>query len=356
MKKKLVVNLAMIGERPTGLGVYSLVCAGIAEKFDSVVICNGAYTRFNLCRIASPSEIAIGGGRFAAVRRFFWLRRVKLGAEAVVYSPTHHGLPRARGQIITIHDLICLRFPRQHLVQFLYFKYILPSIVKRCAAVFTVSETSKNDIIQNYDVEPDRVFVVPNSIDSTRFFPSVEVPVSDYLLMVGARYSHKNVVEVLENSELWSSRYKLVVTSCSGRYREELDKLIAKLGIESAVQFHDYVDDEKLLGLYQNCAALIYPSLWEGFGIPPLEALACGRPVIASDIPVHREVLAGAAIYVKLGQASSWRHALDALADADGCEVRRVAGHDRVSYFSRENSLSKLREALLKVNSGLEEL
>ncbi|HDS1836468.1 TPA: glycosyltransferase family 4 protein [Stenotrophomonas maltophilia] len=349
---KLLMNLSMVGVRPTGLGVYSVACSRIVEKIRSVVISSRPLVSAEE-RISSPISIGIGGGKLAAIKRNIWLRRLRFDDEFLVYSPTHHGVPGHSNQIITIHDLISLRFPRQHFLQYAYFKWFVPRLLRQCRAVFTVSETSKADIVQAYGFPEGKIYVVPNSIDPARFSP-LGTPPEPFLLMVGARFSHKNVSEVLLNHSAWSFRYRLIVTSCSGPYREELESLIASLDLTACVEFLDYVDPDELLSMYRRCSALIYPSRWEGFGIPPLEVLACGRPVIASDIPVHREVLGDAAIYVELGNTDSWILAIESLSRADLVRGKVELGDERVRYYSAERSLAMLESSLKAVEPRLE--
>jgi len=346
---KLVANLSMLGRKPTGLGVYALNNLGILKEFDSVVISSDENFPCAVEVIASPRSIAIGAGRLAAVKRLLWLSKLTLAGEYIAYSPTHHGLPGVSGQVITIHDLISLRFPRQHYPQYLFFRYLMPRMLKRCVAVFTVSEATKSDIVQYYGYPAKNIFVVPNSVDE-RSFKIGKVNVDDpYLLIVGARYSHKNVQEMIYAHKSWSARYRLVVTSCTGSYRKFLEGLVKEYGLNDLIHFTEYLDSEQLLELYQGCAALVYPSKWEGFGIPPLEALACGRPVILSDIPAHREVIQDAGIYVSLGDQSSWSDAFEALSDNSYVSEKVQKGRERVKWFSKNRAVSMLKESLLAV-------
>ncbi|WP_434030853.1 glycosyltransferase family 4 protein [[Pseudomonas] boreopolis] len=351
---KILLNLSMLGDKPTGLGVYSLSCARISSSLKSSFIGKVPEGIIPEEVVFSPASIGIGGGKWAAIKRQLWMRRLSFDSRYLVYSPTHHGLPNQKGQIITLHDMICLRFPRQHIPQYVFFKYLIPGLLRKCRAVFTVSETTKRDIVRTYGYPAENIFVVPNSVDATRF-TSGEVNTQDpYLLMVGARYTHKNVDEVLRNAHLWESRYRLVVTSCSGKYRATLERLIDQLGIRERVDFRDYVSSDELLRLYQGCTALVYPSKWEGFGIPPLEALACGRPVIASDIEIHREVLGDAALYVALGDESAWRAAFAELQNNQRVAELIRLGQARVAHYSPQNSLAALKTSLLAVEPGLE--
>lgn len=351
---KLILNLSMIGDKPTGLGVYARNCARIVNAFKTKVIQSGRAFTGAQDNIMAPRSVAIGEGKLAAIKRQLWMRRLRFDHNHLVYSPTHHGLPRQDGQIITIHDMICLRFPQQHRLQYIFFKYFIPHLLRKCRAVFTVSETTKFDIADVYGFPVDKIFVVPNSVDTDKFSPGQADVDSPYLLMVGARYTHKNVDEVLRNARLWKDKYRLVVTSCSGKYRESLEHLIDQYGIRDRVVFHDYVSSDKLIELYQRCTALVYPSKWEGFGIPPLEALACGRPVIASDIKIHREVLGGAAFYVELGNEASWRRAFTDLEDPRSVADHIMCGMTRVKLYSPEKALSALKSSLLAVEPKLE--
>jgi glycosyltransferase involved in cell wall biosynthesis len=237
----------------------------------------------------------------------------------------------------------------------LYFRFVLPRLLTRCRAIFTVSETTRCDLAQTYGFPLNRIFVVPNGVDVSQFSADPDAKsASPFLLMVGARYSHKNVDEVLNMAHLWAPSYRLVVTSCSGAYKQQLLQKVAKLGLAERVEFRDYVTFKELIKLYQSCSALVYPSKWEGFGIPPLEALACGSPVIASDIAVHREVLEDAAIFVKLGEEPSWAAAFDAIRNGDIVKARLQAAERRLKNFSWSNATDALERSLLAVEPRLE--
>ena len=242
---------------------------------------------------------------------------------------------------MTIHDLICLRFPMQHKPQYSFFRFGLPRLLKKCRAVFTVSETTRQDVAKTYGFPLERIFVVPNGVDASSFAPDASAkPKDPFLLMVGARYSHKNVDEVLDMARLWAKDYRLVVTSCGGEYKAALLKKVAELGLADRVEFKDYLSREALIRLYQGCSGWFIPVFkMGGLRHPPLEALACGGPVIASDIPVHREVLGDAAFFVRLGDAASWATALEGMRKGPS-EVRQSWAPPRGCW---RNSLGKMQ-------------
>ena len=360
---KLLLNLSTLGPRPTGLGVYATRCAVAASKALQCGVVGTASPSASAPLVTqSPADVALGGGRFAAARRWAWARRVSPGQAFLVYSPTHHGLPRAasdgHGQILTVHDLIALRYPKQHPLQALYFRTVLRRQLSQCRAVFTVSQTSRTDLHEHFGLPLDRIHVVPNGVDTTVFTPAPAGAAREpFLLMVGAAYRHKNVQEVLTMSGLWRHRYSLKIASCRGGYRQQLQRQVAELQLGDRVEFLDYVSQPQLVELYRRCSALLYPSLWEGFGIPPLEAMACGAPVIASDIPVHREVLGSHAQLVRLGDESAWGAAFDTLSTA----APAPAGHmdqqretSPIRRFSWDGSAGALIRSLCEVEPRLE--
>lgn len=352
---RLILNLSMLGPRPTGLGVYSEHCAvALSRRFDLELIAGHGMLPDSPVSVQAPESVSIGSGKGAAIRRQLWMRRLRFSADTLVYSPTHHGLPMQDGQIITVHDLICLRFPAQHRPQYLFFRFGLPRLLRKCRAVFTVSETTRRDIAETYGFPEERIFVVPNGVDRALFLEQRGAAVDrPYLLMVGARYPHKNIDEVLERRAHWADRYELRITSCTGEYRKSLERKVQSLGLAERVHFLDYVTREQLIGLYQRSAALLYPSKWEGFGIPPLEALACGVPVIASDIPVHREVLGEAGIFVRLGDDPSWGEGLAQLDKPERIlQIKEAAGH-MLERWSWEHSAEALQASLLAVEPSL---
>jgi glycosyltransferase involved in cell wall biosynthesis len=348
----------MMGPRSTGLGVYAKHCmTGLARRFHCDLIEGGVSIPESRILINAPENVAIGGGKLSALRRLLWLNSLVFDRDCLVYTPTHHGLLNQMEQIITVHDLICLHFPKQHVAQYLYFRYYLPKILKKCRAVFTVSETTKQDIADTYDYPKNNIFVVPNGVDASDFAPAAFSFVgSPYLLMVGARYPHKNVEEVLDMARFWKDKYRLIVTSCGGAYRKYLEKKVYDDNLADRVEFRDYLAKDMLLKLYQCASALIYPSLWEGFGIPPLEALACGTPVIASDISVHREILGNAAIFVKLGDSRSWRDAFQSLSQPELIAFHSAGAQICLAKYTWKHAVDALEMALLEIEPRLKEI
>lgn len=258
-----------------------------------------------------------------------------------ILCSTHHVLPFRKHQIVTVHDIRPYYYPDSW-AQHFNFRYLLPRALKRCDGVLTVSEATKESLLSVYGLERDRVHVVPNIVDTNFFQPCDSGNRGDdpYLLTVGSTWKHKNVAELLRMHEYWSRRYKLKIVAGKGQYLDSLKKLVVKLGIENQVEFLSGLSAVKLRSLYQNCASLVYPSVMEGFGLPPLEAMACGRPVIVSDIAVFRELYGDVPLYARLGDVESWKNAFASLETYSEDRIR--SGMDRANAFS----LERMRKAL----------
>ncbi len=166
--------------------------------------------------------------------------------------------------------------------------------------------------------------------------------------MVGATWRHKNAHELIANADLWVDRYQLKILAGKSAYAQELRELVRVVG-SGDIEFVEYVADDELVSLYQNAAALVYPSVMEGFGIPPLEAAACGTPVIVSDVEVFREIYADFPIYVKLGDRNSWRLAFHELEDDGAMEAKIRRGIERASEFTKARMCEQLTLALREI-------
>lgn len=317
---ELAVNASILNERPTGLGIYTLnVIQNIRKHRENkykvytpapqLIPCDG-----DCIEVESISRyLQFRNSKLTGITRLLWTELIlpfKVKRADILYSTTHHGIIWGNSsQVITIHDLLPLKFPKQHRLQFFYFKYILPFLIKKASAIITVSNNTASDLTTYFNVHDDKVHVAYNGIDHNTYEPINSHQVQrvkaqhnilrDYFLIVGASYPHKNVSRVINAFKRINGllpQTELVIVGGRREYVNELIRETQEIGVDR-VRFLDYVPSDQLPALYSGAIALVYPSLYEGFGLPPLEAMACGCPAMVSRSSSLPEVCSSAALY-----------------------------------------------------------
>jgi len=263
-------------------------------------------------------------------------------------------------QVVVVHDVIPLYFPELLPRQYLYFRFVVPILLRRSRAIVTVSENTKKDVITFYRVEPDKVYVVPSGLDGSRYRAGIDPTtvkckygLEAYLLYVGTMLPHKNLQRLLQAFALISTKFphKLVIVGEKDpRYYPTLEAEAKSLGLEERVSFVDYVSVEELPALYAGAEALVLPSLYEGFGAPVLEAMACGTPVISSCAGSLPEVAGDAAVLVDPHNPRELASAMETvLADPLMRQVMRQKGLEQAARFSWTKTALMILEILKDV-------
>jgi glycosyltransferase involved in cell wall biosynthesis len=271
------------------------------------------------------------------------------------HGVTGFELPRAPGGrlVTTVHDLIPFRFPR--LVPWRHrwaVRVLLSGALRRAARVIAVSEATRADLLARYRLPPDRVVVVPEAA-SPRFAAVSAAEVArvrarhglegPYVLFVGLLEPKKNVAGLLEavarlrRDGTWGPT-RLVVAGAVGWGVAALPEHAGRLGLDGVVRWLGAVDEADLPGLYGGAVCFAFPSLWEGFGLPALEAMAAGTPVVASRRGALPEITADAALLVEPDAASVADGLGRMLADAGLRQRLRDRGLARARAFSWERT------------------
>jgi len=285
MRLKPCVNLRTLGYHITGVQRYLLgLLRHLPTTLDSV----------------KPSQALQG------IKGHLW-EQLYLPTQLqhrLLWSPGNTGPIGVSRQVLTVHDAASLDHPEWFDRKFaLWYAAMLPRLIRKVRAIITVSHFSKERIINLTGVEPERVNVIYNGVDK-RF--QVAEPdtakrvktdfglTSPYILFVGSIEPRKNLKMLLEAWRLGGfAGATLAVVGAGGH-------LFPKLQFDSipdGVRLLGPVGDDMLPALYSGAAGFVYPSVYEGFGLPPLEAMASGCPVAVSDIPAHREICGKTATY-----------------------------------------------------------
>jgi glycosyltransferase involved in cell wall biosynthesis len=212
--------------------------------------------------------------------------------------------------VVTVHDLAFLRFPDQVTKKrFHYLSRMIRGSVKRATRVLAVSEGTKRDIVELLDVAPEKIAVIPLGVDE-RFRPldkealktfrqqaGIEGPLA---LFVGTLEPRKNLPRLVEAFSMIADDvpHDLVVIGPEGWLTSEIHETSTRLLERGRLQFRGFVPDGQLPAWYSVCDLFAYPSLYEGFGLPVLEAMACGAPVLTSCVSALPEVVGDAALTV----------------------------------------------------------
>jgi len=264
-------------------------------------------------------------------------------------------------EVQSLHDLLFLSHP-EHFPKSA--KYTLAPLIKRSALradlILTISEYSKNEIIQRYKIPPERICLTPCAIDRVMFNnhdsrASREIvkhtyQLEDYILSVGRIEPRKNHNALIESyaylKAMGKELPKMVLVGGKDFGYETLAASVKAKGLDKDVVFLHSISDGMLPHLYRAALVMAYPSFAEGFGIPPLEAMACGCPVITSGTTALEEVVGDAGWLIDPNQWPTLAQALqEAIQDPSARRAKTAQGLDRASRFTWEASAIALIDA-----------
>lgn len=281
----------------------------------------------DLARITLPPDstvVPVNGGRlwrdWVSLRR-----RVELDQLDVIHFPANYGLVGMRTpSVITLHDCISLGYAtrctsaKSELLR-RYSAAMTRLSIPQASVVITVSDYSREQIVRHFGC-PEKVIVTHGAarIPAAGSDDGAEAEGQPYLLAFASVDPRKNTAVVIEAfcvSSLPSRNCRLIVVASHPAARQMVQRQAARLGVEGLVEVRTKVDDASLRQLYRNSVAFVFPSLEEGFGLPPLEAMACGTAVLSSDRASMPEVLGDAAIWFDPADTADVAHKLDMIYD-----------------------------------------
>ncbi|MEM1239930.1 MAG: glycosyltransferase family 1 protein [Cyanobacteria bacterium P01_H01_bin.26] len=341
----LLINLSALIKRPTGISVYARNLLPELKTLEPTILSSQPFANFNH-RAVAPNLTPEYGFK-GHVRRLWWLQNAlpkiyqELGSR-LIFSP----LPEAPFYsnchfIVTVHDLIPLRFPRPYSPLTNYFRYLVPQILRQAVHIICDSDSTALDLERFYQISRSKITTIPLAYDQGNFTyaaPANSQSAERYFIYVGRQDAYKNLERLIDafsrvgpktDTQLW------FVGPQDRRYTPKLISQVKELELVHRVRFLDYVTYTELPNLLRGALALTFPSLWEGFGLPALEAMACGTSVIASNLSSLPEVVGDAAVLIDPYSVDELADAMGILAKDDQTrDALRCKGLERVRGFS----------------------
>lgn len=273
----------------------------------------------------------------------FWVRRN--GVDVV-----HHTnfmapfLWKGAPTVISVHDLRYRHLPEYGWFYRWYQHTLLSAGFRKAASILAGSESVCREIRETFPTSESRVHCVPYGVDPR--FRERTARREEWWLLVGPYYrekDHRTFLQAYLRRYRQGERRRVILVGRPGESTGDLKRFVREMDLKETVEFPGHVPEEQLVDLYQGAFALAYPTRWEGFGYPVLEAMACGTPVLASDLPVLREVAGDAAAFARGGDVEDWVRQMERLQDPAWRDSLARAGRERVRRFGMPRHRDQLR-------------
>ncbi|MBS9383631.1 MAG: glycosyltransferase family 4 protein [Dolichospermum sp. BR01] len=301
---QLIINLSILFSQPTGISNYAKNLFPYLKSLNPTLLTAENYSDFNYYPV--PNNLTPADGTKGHLRRLVWtqfqLPKIYQNLKSqLLFSPIPEAPLYTNCRfIVTAFDMIPLRFPNRFSPLTTYHKYYTPEVFKQAEHIICISESTANDITQFYQIPSHKITPILLAGDNSHF-QFLNLPTRNYFLYIGRQDPYKNLQRLITAFSALPHRndYELWLAGpYDQRYSPLLEIQTQELGISHLVKFLNYVSYDELPIIINQAIALVFPSLWEGFGLPILEAMACGTPVITSNVSSLPEVAGDAAILI----------------------------------------------------------
>ena len=336
----LLINLSFIFSQPTGISTYAINLFPHLQPLEPTLLTAQTFPDYRCYPV--PPNLTPAQGSKGHFRRLLWTQWqlpeiYKRLNSSLIFSPVPEA-PLFAGcrSVVMVHDLIPLRFPKRFSPLTPYFRYYIPQVLAQAEHIICNSRATAQDIIDLFHIPEEKITPILLAYDANHF-RFLDIPTSNYFLYIGRHDAYKNIARLIDAFATLSCRDDELWIAGSGdkRYTPVLMAQVEQLGLTNQVKFLDYVPYEQLPTLINQAIALVFPSLWEGFGLPVLEAMACGTPVITSNLSSLPEVAGDAALLVNPYNMGEIAEVMQAVAADSGLRSRlRQASLARASQFS----------------------
>ena len=306
MSNSLLINLAVLFDKPTGIATYAQNVIKALASLNPTLL--SARTFDNFQRYAIAANMTPEEGSLGHFRRLLWtqleLPKIYRHLQAdLIYSPIPEAPLYSQSRyVVMAHDLIPLRFPRRTSALTNYFRYVVPLVLQQAEHIICNSQATAKDLCDFYGIAANKVTSILLGCDTNNFYPRNTSAYFDrpYFLYLGRQDPYKNLAGLINAFAAISNKdyYLAIAGSTDPRFTPQLQQQALELGIGDRVFWLDYLDYQELPLIISGAVALVFPTFWEGFGLPVLEAMACGTPVITSNLASLPEITGDAAILI----------------------------------------------------------
>jgi len=360
---RICINASPAVHHVAGLGRYTQELMTALLAIDSENQYVAFYNRPSEAKVDPPldriphltTNLPTKPWRFSALLAHFTrIPQDRMFPHVDLFHATDHLLPRFSGvrSVFTLHDLVFRFYHETHkLLNRWFLTLMMPRFLKAADAVLAVSEWTKKDGVELYGLDEDRIRVIyegvkprfrPASAESMSALRQKYGIVEEFILSVGTIEPRKNLTSLLEayrSLKDGQPELQLVIVGKKGWLYEGFFRRLRELGLEDEVIFPGFVPDDDLPPLYSAADLFVFPSLYEGFGLPVLEAMACGTPVVTSNASSLPEVVGDAAVLVDPNDVQALIRAMSAVLDNKELHGElRAKGPRQAAKFSWENA------------------
>ncbi len=348
---KIGIDCRIYGPKHTGIGRYVKNLVENLLKLDStnqyVLFVNQDFEEEALKKnFANLKIVLVNLPHYSLKEQLFFPSLIKKEKIDFMHFP-HFNVPifYKNDYVVTIHDLIkhqskgtatTTRSPVFYWFKYLGYKLVFDQAVKKAKKIITPSLYVKEQIIKQYKIEPNKIKVTYEGVDSRlvdKGKPKSPIKVNKpYFLYVGSVYPHKNIEKLIEAVK--ETNRRLVIVCARNVFSQRLNNFIVHHEAEKLVTLTGFVTDDQLADLYKQALAFIFPTLSEGFGLPGLEAMSLGCPVLCSDIAVLKEVYGEAAWYFNPNNVSQIAQEIIKFEKSDKKNVMVEKGLETVKKYS----------------------
>ena len=304
MLNSLLVNLSIIFSESTGISNYAKNIFPYLKSLNPTLLTAQNYPEFNCYPV--PNNLTPADGTKGHLNRLLWtqLQLPKIYQtlkSQLLFSPIPEAPLYTKCRFIVMsHDMIPLRFPKRFSPLTPYHRYYIPQVLNQAQHIICNSQATAKDMVNFFQIPANKITPIPLAYNRSQF-KFFNLPTRNYFLYIGRQDPYKNLQRLITAFSALPHRndYELWLAGpYDKRYSPLLEIQTQELGINHLVKFLNYVPYNELPIIINQAIALVFPSLWEGFGLPVLEAMACGTPVITSNISSLPEVAGDAAILI----------------------------------------------------------